>query len=503
MPQDIPYLLEGITLSLDKLLAEGILLAGLVFIFVADLVLKGASKARRKRLLVSYLIGTLLASLAALWILGTQQDFSGTLFNGYLFINPAIVGLKGLLMGVVLLTVLLFTGVEGEFMDFSKGEFHFFILSMLLGASFLSMAANFLSLILAMELLSLAAYALTGFRSSRAASGHTLRYFLLGAVATAVMVYGISFLYGFTGTLEWRSFEFWEALGTIPDAAVGLFFGLFLVGFLFKMAAAPFHFWVTGVYQSAPWPAVVLFALLPKLASMGVLQLFSIYWQPLQSFLLPFWSGIILLSLVVGNFAALREKDARVLMAWASVGQAGFLLSFLLLDLQAGITGLYFYMAVYALGVLGAFWVIDRVGSLKGTFDMKEWGSGPPVPTLYGLLAIVFMVSLIGIPPMAGFTAKFFLFAGLAEAYATSADSKLLAVLMVGVLTTAVSAFYYLRIPYYLLVANTKKSDEATSSTPRFWSWWVPALLVLVLLLLFIKPSLLTMALNSLTFTLP
>lgn len=503
MPQDIPYLLEGITVSLDKLLAEGILLAGLVFIFIADLVLKGASKARRKRLLLSYLLVTLLASWAALWILGMQQGYSGTLFNGYLFINPAIVWLKGIMVGVVFFTALLFSHTDTDFMDFSKGEFHFFVLTLLLGASFLSMSANFLTLILAMELLSLSAYALTGFRSSKAASGHTLRYFLLGAVATAVMVYGISFLYGFSGTLAWRSPEFWQALRSIPDTALSLFFGLFLVGFLFKLAAPPFHFWVTGVYKSAPWSAVVLFALLPKLASLGLLQLFSTYWQPLQGFLTPFLSGIILLSLVVGNFAALREKDARVLMAWASVGQAGFLLSFLLLDLSAGITGLYFYMLIYALGVLGAFWLIDRVGTIKGSFDMKTWGAGPPIPAIYGVFSVIFMVSLIGIPPLAGFTAKFFLFAGLADAYTTSTDSRLLAVLLVGVLTTAVSAFYYLRIPYHLLVISKDRPDENSLATPRFWSWLVPAFLALVLLILFIKPSLLTMALNNLTFTLP
>jgi NADH-quinone oxidoreductase subunit N len=435
--------------------------------------------------------------------LAAQQDYQGTLFNGYLMLSPALVGLKALMVMVVLLAVLLFAYGKEEGKDFSKGEFHFFILSMLLGASFLSMSASFLTLILAMELLSLSAYALTGFRSSAAASGQALRYFLLGAVATAIMLYGVSFLYGFTGTLQWSSSEFWEGLRFIPDTAVGLFFGLFLVGFLFKLAAAPFHFWVTGVYKAAPWPAVVLFALLPKIASLALLQQFSAYWQPLQGFLIPLLSGLILLSLLVGNFAALREKDARVLMAWASVGQAGFLLSFLLLDPLGGITGLYFYLAVYAIGVLGAFWLIERVKAIKGSFTLESWSHGPPLPALYGVLSVVFMVSLIGIPPLAGFTAKFFLFAGLAEAYTASSEPWLLAVLLFGVLSTAVSAFYYLKIPFYLLVATKEKPEETTYTTPRFWSFLLPALLGLLLLMVFLKPSLLTLALNSLTFTLP
>jgi NADH-quinone oxidoreductase subunit N len=500
----MPNLLEGITFSLDKMLAGGIFLAGLIFIFIADLVLQKASASKRKQLLGTYLIGTLLAALAAIWILSGQDIYPNVLFNGYLVLNQGLVWLKGLMILMVLLVVLLFgSGQSDPDADFSKGEFHFFVLSMLLGASFLSMAANFLSLIMGMEILSLSAYALTGFRSSRLSAGHALRYFLLGAVATAVMLYGISFLYGFTGTLQWQSPEFWEGLASIPKAPLGLFFGMFLVGFLFKVAAVPFHFWVTGVYKAAPWSAVTLFALLPKLASMAVLYQLSTYWQPLHDFIIPFLSGIILLSLLVGNFSALLEKDARVLMAWASIAQAGFLLSFLLLDSQTGYNGLYFYLCVYVTGILGAFWLIHHIAGIKGSFDISKWASGPSVPVFYGVLITLFMVSLIGIPPMAGFTAKFFLFAGMAEAYTSSSDSWLLAVLLIGVLTTAVSAFYYLRIPYFLLVAAKADEEQKVITTPRYARSIFIVLLALVLLMLFLKPSLLTLALNSLTFTLP
>jgi len=493
--------LTSITDALPLLLPEWILMAGFIFILIADLMLKGQSEDKRKRLLLSYQLITLLAAFTATYMLYRDAPFIGPFFNGFLWLIPVGLWLKMLLIGVTFLITVLFGFHKGdEVSDYGKGEYHLFTLALLLGASFLSMAANLLSILLALEIMSLSAYALTAFRASEQAAKEALRYFLLGAVATAVMIYGMSFLYGFTGTLQWTSAEFWQGLSMVSPVAVWLFFSFFLVGFLFKIAAIPFHFWVTGVYRTAPWSSVALFALVPKLAAMGFLFQLSGSWDQMAEFLIPLIAIITLLSLLVGNFAALREGDARVLMAWSSVAQAGFLLAFLLLPQEMGGPILYFYLAVYALAALIAFWVIDYIGRKKKSFQLEDWSSGTPVHGLILVLGLVAFISLIGIPPVAGFTAKLFLFSSLAELYGSTNNPWILAVLLFAVMNTAISAFYYLRIPYQTLMLTKREEGQPKALAPRFFTWVVPGMLVLVLVLVFLRPGLLTLAANSFTF---
>jgi NADH-quinone oxidoreductase subunit N len=486
-------LLEGA----EWLLPELVLIIGLFFILVADLAKKGDSPTK-ERLLSLYHLITLLAGSAALVIqLGGFNDFSSnTLFDGVFILNSSGLFFKLLIYASAIVCLLMKAGDA----SIRGSEYHLFSLSMVVGASFLVMSGNFIVLLLAIEIMSLASYALTAYSSGGFIASQALRYFLTGAIATAIMIYGISFLYGFTGEMTWHNAFFWDGLKVIPQQAVWAFFGFFLIGLIFKFGAVPFHLWVPGVYKSAPLSAVALFSTVPKLAVFAVLWHLSHFWSSLSPF--NFMAAVLVagFSILVGNFTALREGDARAMLGWSAIAQAGFIFSFLVLTPSSNALGFHYYLAVYAIAVIGAFWCLKLFGDRSGSFNMKDWRGMGSQWGMYGIWLLVFLVSLIGIPPVAGFTAKLLLFSSLADQYFVTNDPVILSLLFFGLLNTAVSAFYYLRIPYYLYFSEKGMSLESKQPPPRRIYHMVPAILALLLLLSFFKPDLLNLAGNPFNF---
>ena len=231
-------------------------------------------------------------------------------------------------------------------------EYYALVITVVLGAHLLVMSTNFVTVFIALELISISSYVLTGFSFSRAGAEGSQKYFLFGSVASAVMLYGFTFLYGLTGTLDFSSPDFVNALMNKNSTLFLVAGSMALAGFFYKMAAAPLHPWAPDVYEAAPMPIVAFFSVVPKLAGLGVLTKFSLAlnlfgqsshdWQ----FVICF---VAILSLTVGNFSALWQNRPKRLMAYSSIAQSGFLLVGVGAFIPTGIDFMLFYATVYLL----------------------------------------------------------------------------------------------------------------------------------------------------------
>ncbi|NJL13333.1 MAG: NADH-quinone oxidoreductase subunit N [Microscillaceae bacterium] len=349
---------------------------------------------------------------------------------------------KGLLGISALLTLWMLRGSAFfHRLDFPAGAFLFLFLSNVLGLSVLAMSAHWLSVYFSLELVSVSAYLLTAFHFEPRAGEGSIKYLLFGATASAVMLYGLSFLYGFTGTLEIFSPTFLQ-VPVSKHPVLGLVWVLALGGLLFKMAAFPFHIWAPDVYQSAPTPIVAFFSVAPKVVALWVLwQIASFLYEieELRRLFSLFWAGVALLSIGLGNFAALWQTHLKRLMAYSSIAQTGFLLVVLVVPSPGGFSALLFYTTVYALMNFGLFWGIAKMASPEETLDCLA-GKGRE-QVLAGGVLVLMAIALVGLPPTAGFTAKLLIFSGLWEAYQTWPHPALLVLFIFGLLNAAVFAF--------------------------------------------------------------
>jgi NADH-quinone oxidoreductase subunit N len=382
-------------------------------------------------------------------------------------------------------------------------------IALLIGAFVLTMAVNLLVLYLSLELISICSYLLTALSADRRGSEGGLKYMLFGAVSSAVMLYGMSLLYGMTGTLDITAPAFGLGL-TQNEPAVVLVAGLLaLAGLLFKLSAVPFHFWTPDAYEAAPVPVAALLSVVPKAAALLALIRFvsalsgngltdggptsGIGLSQLADIQVPL-AVLALAGILLGNLSALRQTDAKRLLAYSTIAQAGFLLVGVVALNQAGLQGATFYMATYLFMTLPAFFLIEQLARANGgSFALADFaGLGPRQPLLAISLTVV-MLSLVGLPPTVGFTAKLLVFTALFDAWQTSGNGWLLALFVAGLLNAVVSLVYYLRIPYLLFfrpaVSEITEPIPALSNRWAMVLWLLPALTGLVNLLLFGRPG--------------
>lgn len=332
------------------------------------------------------------------------------------------------------------------------------ILLATVGMMMMVSAGDLLALYLGLELQSLALYVLAAVRRDDVRSSEAgMKYFVLGALSSGMLLYGASLLYGFTGT---TSFAGIEAAVSAPGAVtnIGLIAGLvfLLVGLAFKISAVPFHMWTPDVYEGAPTPVTAFFAAAPKLAALALFArvLFDgfgglfIQWQKIVIFL-------ALASMLLGAFAAIGQTNIKRLMAYSSIGHVGFALVGLAAGSEAGIEGLLIYLAIYLVMTIGTFACILAMrreeGPVEDIYELSGLAENN-LPMAFILAMLLF--SLAGVPPLAGFFAKFYVFAAAMKA-------ELYGLAIIGVLSSVVSAFYYLRIVKVMFF------DEAK---PRFMS---------------------------------
>jgi NADH-quinone oxidoreductase subunit N len=321
----------------------------------------------------------------------------------------------------------------------NRFEYSVLILLSVAGMMTMISARDLITLYLGLELMSLSLYVIAAIdRDSLRSTEAGLKYFVLGALSSGMLLYGASLLYGFTGTVSFAGIA--EA-AKVPS--IGLIFGIVFVfaGLAFKVSAVPFHMWTPDVYEGAPTPVTAFFAAAPKVAAIALFVRVSISAFPN---IVPQWQQIIifvaLASMILGAFAAIGQKNIKRLMAYSSIGHMGFALVGLAAATPRGVSGVLIYMAIYMAMTLGAFACILAMRRKEGPVENIDElaGLARTHPAMAFVLAAL-LFSLAGIPPLAGFFAKFYVFLAAIEA-------KLYWLAIIGVLASVVGAYYYLRI---------------------------------------------------------
>jgi NADH-quinone oxidoreductase subunit N len=305
-------------------------------------------------------------------------------------------------------------------------------------------ANDLISLYMGLELQSLALYVIAAFqRDSLRSTEAGLKYFVLGSLASGMLLYGCSLVYGFTGATRFESLALMFAGGGQGVVSAGVVIGMVFIaaGLAFKVSAAPFHMWTPDVYEGAPTPVTAFFSVAPKIAAMALLL--RVMMQPFGD-LADQWQQIVVFisvaSMLLGAFAALPQNNIKRLLAYSSIGHVGYALLGLAAGSPAGISGILLYLAIYlamSVGVWGCVLAMRRQSRMvEGIDDLAGLSRSNP---MLAMAMAIFMFAMAGIPPLAGFFGKFYIFLSVIEA-------GMYGLAVVGVLSSVVAAYYYLRI---------------------------------------------------------
>jgi NADH-quinone oxidoreductase subunit N len=391
---------------------------------------------RGNTLVTGLAVAILIGAGAWMLLIGDQ----GQAFAGAFVTDPFARFMKVLTLVGSVVTLAMSVGFARE-EKFDKFEYPVLILLSTLGMLIMVSANDMMTLYLGLELQSLALYVVAAInRDSAKATEAGLKYFVLGALSSGMLLYGISLVYGYTGHTGFA--EIAAALGQ-GERQLGLVFGLVFVlaGLAFKISAVPFHMWTPDVYEGAPTPVTAFFAAAPKMAAMalivrvvvGPFEPVAADWQQIVVF-------ISIASMLLGAFAAIGQRNIKRLMAYSSIGHMGFALVGLAANTQTGVRGVAIYMLIYLVMTLGTFAFILAMRRKDGNVEQIDdlAGLAQTNPMMATIMTIM-MFSLAGIPPLAGFWAKWYVFLAAIEA-------NLIALAVIGVLASVVGAYYYLRI---------------------------------------------------------
>ncbi len=383
------------------------------------------------------LVGTVATGVAVWTVRGVDQP----VFSGMLLVDPFSSFFAALITGVTLVAIL-FSWDYVRRTDIHRGEYYGLMLFSALGMVLMAEAGDLLMIFLGLELMSLSLYVLAGFRRERAESSEAaLKYFLLGAFASGFLLYGIALLYGATGTTNLERMAGYLA-GSPLAGSVLLLVGavLLLVGFAFKISAVPFHMWTPDAYEGAPTGVTAFMAAGAKAAGFAALVRVAAQVLPHVSLDLgALLAPVAVLTIIVGNVVAILQNNLKRMLAYSSIAHAGYALVGVVAGGVAGNSAVLFYLVVYAARTMGAFGALTLLGrGLDERVDVRELGGvGRRHPAL-ALLFTLFMIGLAGIPPTAGFAGKLFVF----RAAVASGHTGLV---VVAVLASVVSVYYYLR----------------------------------------------------------
>jgi NADH-quinone oxidoreductase subunit N len=397
---------------------------------------------------------------AALWAAVAAYAYPGTAFQGMLVLDGFSTFFRVVVIAAGILTLLTsFHYLRREGAD--SGEYYALVLYSVAGQSIMVSSNELIVLFIGLEISSISSYVLAGYlRDDRRNNEAAIKYFLLGSFATAFLLYGVAWIYGATGSTN--LVEIRRILAN-PDLAppamlVGTSVALMLVGLAFKVSAAPFQVWAPDVYQGAPAPVSGFLSAGPKAAAFAMLlRIFVTAFEPVANRWMPVVWLSALATMVIGNFAALTQTNLKRLLAYSSIAHAGYVLVAVTANSQVGTAAVMFYMAAYACMNLGAFAVVthfSRQGERYLEVDDLA-GLGVKQPMTAALFSI-FLLSLIGVPLTGGFFAKFYVFKA-------ALDQELYWLTVLGLLTSAVAAYYYLRI---LVVMYMREPSEAAASLP-------------------------------------
>jgi NADH-quinone oxidoreductase subunit N len=402
--------------------------------------------------------GAIAALALAIWATFYAYSTPGSAFGGMLVVDGFATFFRAIVLVVGILTVLpsyRFLRRQGA----ETAEYHALLLFSIAGQCLMAAGNDLIVIFLGLEISSIASYVLAGYlRDDRRASEAALKYFLLGSFATAFFLYGVAMVYGATGVINLTAVRGALEGGAGPAASpvfLGLAAALMSVGLGFKVSAAPFQIWAPDVYQGAPSPVTAFLSTGPKAAAFAIfLRIFSNAFEPIGDGWEPLIWCSALASMTIGNFSALRQHNVKRMLAYSSIAHAGYVLVALTARSQTGTAAIMFYLAAYAFMNIGAFAVVSHLSGKGERFQSIEdfAGLGQKQPLTAAMLAI-FLLSLIGVPLTGGFFGKFYIFKAALE-------SRLVWLAILGLLNSAVAAYYYLRL---LVMMYFREPGEAAT----------------------------------------
>jgi NADH-quinone oxidoreductase subunit N len=446
-----------------ELLIPELALAGVaIIVILLDLVIK-----RKGLLPVVSIAGVVVAAgfTIAMWGGGSQA-----LFNNMLAVDKFALFFKLLFLAIAALVILASVDYVSKFARF-QGEYHALVLLSALGMMLMAATAELISIYIALELTSISLYVLVGFLKDPKSTEASLKYLLLGAVASAVLLFGMALVFGFTGKTHLGeiagSIQGMSLAGVLDSPGLILGMVLMVAGFGFKIAAIPFHMWVPDVYEGAPTPITAYLSVASKAAGFAIiLRVFY------SAFGLPSWLsldwGLVFavlaaIGMTLGNIIAIPQTNIKRMLGYSSIAQAGYLMvglavvGFSSAAEVVGRSSLLFFLASYALTNLGAFTAIIAISNKVGSDLIQDYsGMGKRAPLL-ALALTLCLISLIGMPPAAGFMAKFYIFSGAVQ-------HDLLWLVIIAVINSVISAYYYLRVVKVMWLGKPASEEKVPSS---------------------------------------
>lgn len=427
------------------------LLACVALLLVLVAAYGGDSAANAKRV-CSMAMGAIVIAAAMLW---QGSDLATTAFSGMFSADSFSAYMKLLvLVGTFAALYMSISPLEQD--DINKPEFSLLVLLAVVGMMLMISANDLMSLYMAVELQSLPLYVVAAMRTNSLRSSEAgLKYFLLGALSSGMLLYGASLVYGFAGTTSFDGISAAVASGTLPVAfVVGMVF--MICGIAFKISAAPFHMWTPDVYEGSPTPVTALFAIAPKVAAMALMM--RLTYGAFGSITVE-WSQVLvalsIASMIIGAFGAIMQTDIKRMMAYSSIAHMGYALAGLAAGSHAGVLGVIIYMTGYIFMGAGTFAIVlmmRREG--KSATKIEDLRGLSKTHPLFAVGLLVMMFSMAGIPPLAGFFGKWYVFLA-------AVNAGLIPLAVIGVLMSVVGAFYYLRI---IRMMYFEESDDPLDS---------------------------------------
>ncbi len=450
--------------SLSLILPEIIVTATLCIVLLAHLV------ARKNAQLMMIL--SVVGLVAAFYALTENIGVNSSSFSGMLSVDPFATFFKIVIVFATIVVVLMSRFSDEVNAEHKTiGEYYFLLLSMCVGMMFMVGSSNLIMMYLTLELSGLTSYVASGFtRKAKDSSEASLKYLLYGAFSSGVMLYGISIIYGLTGTLDIAGINLVLMQGSSNGLALSVASIFMLVGFGYKISAVPFHYWTPDVYEGAPVTITAFLSVASKAAGFAMMmRAFKVMFIDSSAMNLPpgtwtFINGVhvqnvliifAVLTMTLGNLVALWQDNVKRLLAYSSIAQAGYMLLGLVVLSNDGFAAVMIYFVVYLFMNLGAFYVVMLIANKINSEHIDSYkGLGKRAPLLSVALAI-FLVSLTGLPPTAGFIGKWMIFLSLINA-------KMIGIAIIGALNIVVSLYYYIRI-----IRNMFLRDEQNESVPK------------------------------------
>ncbi len=473
--------------SLSYFCPEIILSATILLIIVLDLI----AQSRRWPAALA-LVGCLCSLIVSFDLYSAQP---GLLFHRMIVLDNFSIFFKIFFLAATILCILMSIGSK-EIDRVYEGEYYALLLTCTLGMFFMASSSNLLMAYLSLEMVSLGSYVLTGFLPhSRRSSEAALKYLIYGGVASGTMIYGMSWIFGMTGSMDYAAIQLALSQEGVSKAALFIAFIFILAGFGYKIVFFPFHMWSPDVYQGAPTPFTAYLSVASNTAGLAIMIRFFF---PGMSKLMASgdwvstagveWPQVLLalsmLSMTIGNLCALNQRNVKRMLAYSGIAHAGYMMMGLAILTNEGLAAILFYAIVYMIMNVGAFLVVGMIANVTGDEDIEDYrGLAWRGATVPAICLAIFLFSLTGVPPFAGFIGKFFLFSAVVKqggAFAVLA--------IVAALNSVVSLYYYAKIVKIMFLDTPTAEDKQITLAANNFTLLLPLTFLTVLFGLYFAP---------------